>query len=125
MHFVTAATIAKNIVLRLKVHPLPANTILNVNVPDLPLSEIKGIEVTRLGTRHCAEPMSKDTDQRGRIIYWVGPPGSEQDAGPGTDFHAIRSGKVSVTPLQLDMTHYAAFEQVSQWISGLGIEEEY
>lgn len=123
-HFLTAATVAKNLVMRLQHHPLPANTILNVNVPDLPLSDIKGFEVVRLGTRHCAEPVSQDKDQRGRIIYWVGPPGNEQDAGPGTDFHAIRNQRVSITPLQLDLTHYTAFEQVSKWVSGIGIQED-
>lgn len=122
-HYMTAATIAKNLVLRLQADPLPANTILNVNVPDLPLNELGGIEVVRLGTRHCAEPVCKTTDPRDRVIYWVGPPGAEQDAGVGTDFHAIRSGFVAITPLQLDMTHYQAFEQVSTWVDSLGIED--
>lgn len=88
---------------------LPAQTILNVNIPDLPLDKIAGIEVTRLGTRHGAEPVIKEYDPRGRPIYWIGPPGLEADAGPGTDFHAINRHCVSITPLQLDLTHYKVF----------------
>jgi len=112
-HYQTAATIAKNLVLRLKKHPLPPQTILNVNVPDLPLSEIQGIEITRLGTRHRAQKVIKEYDHRGYPIYWVGLPGQEQDAGLGTDFYAVSMGKVSITPLQLDLTHYQTFETLS------------
>lgn len=118
-HYETAAVIARQLVMRLQANPLPSQTILNVNVPDLPLSELQGIEVTRLGTRHNAEPVVKESDPRGRTIYWVGPPGPEADAGPGTDFFAINRGCVSITPLHLDMTHYSAFEQVSAWSRGM------
>lgn len=118
-HYKTAAIIARQLVLKLSSHQLPSQTILNVNVPDLPLDMIKGIEVTRLGSRHGAEPIVKDTDPRGRTIYWVGLPGSEADAGPGTDFFAIRNGFVSITPLHLDMTHYKIFEQVATWMDGI------
>ena len=118
-HYETAAIITRDLALKLKSHPLPSQTILNVNVPDLPLDQIKGIQVTRLGTRHSAEPMVKTLDPRGRPIYWVGPPGLEADAGPGTDFFAISQGYVSMTPLHLDMTHYNVFEQVSAWTEGL------
>lgn len=118
-HYDTAAHIAKLLVLRLNKDPLPKNTILNVNVPDLPLNEIKGIQITRLGTRHIAEPTIKTVDPRGRKIFWVGQPGPEEDAGPGTDFHAVNMGYVSITPLQLDLTHYAVFEQLSGWIKTL------
>ncbi|MCX7117610.1 MAG: 5'/3'-nucleotidase SurE [Legionellales bacterium] len=118
-HYETAAVIVRQLVLKLSTHPLPLKTILNVNVPDLPLNEIKGLEVTRLGTRHSAEPMVKEFDPRGRPIYWVGPPGSEADAGPGTDFYAVRQGFVSVTPLNLDMTHYKLFDQVSGWTDSI------
>ena len=109
-HYETAAVIARQLVLQLQKNPLPLKTILNVNVPDLPLDKIKGIEVTRLGTRHSAEPIVKEYDPRGQAIYWVGPSGPEADAGPGTDFFAVSQGFVSITPLQLDLTHYKAFE---------------
>lgn len=118
-HYQTAALVAKNLVLKLKDNPLPKKTILNVNVPDLPISEIAGMEVTRLGTRHASEPIVKESDPRGRTIYWVGPPGEEEDCGPGTDFYAIKHGIVSVTPLQLDMTHYEVFEPLSTWVNQL------
>lgn len=120
-HYETAAEVAKHLVLQLHQSPLPHQTILNVNVPDVPFSELKGIEIARLGTRHRAEPTIKSVDPRGNTIYWIGPPGPEQDAGPGTDFHAISSGKVSITPLQLDLTNYAAFEQLSGWLTGVKV----
>lgn len=114
-HYDTAAQIARQLVLKMRTNVLPAQTILNVNIPDLPLNEIKGVEVTRLGTRHGAEPIVRDEDPRGRPIYWVGPPGMQSDAGPGTDFYAISQNCVSMTPLQIDMTHYKVFEQLSKW----------
>jgi 5'-nucleotidase len=118
-HYKTAAIIIRDLALKLQTHPLPSQTILNVNVPNVPLDQIKGIQVTRLGTRHHAEPMLKERDPRGRDIYWVGPPGLEADAGPGTDFFAINQGYVSITPLHLDMTHYKVFEQVAVWTESL------
>ncbi len=121
MHYETAAEIARLLVTRLKNDPLPQHTILNVNVPDLPLLDVRGIQVTRLGTRHIAEPTIKTVDPRGRRIYWIGQPGPEEDAGPGTDFHAVNSGYISITPLHLDLTHYEVFEQLSGWIQALNI----
>lgn len=118
-HYASAAMIAKQLVLKLKTQPLPKQTLLNVNVPALPLDEIKGIEVTRLGKRHAAESIIKDHDPRGRPIYWVAPPGPEADAGQGTDFHAIKRACVSLTPLHLDMTHYKVFEQLASWSDGI------
>lgn len=118
-HYDTAAVIARKLVLKLQTHSLPSQTIFNVNVPDLPLHEIQGFEVTRLGSRHRAAPLIKDTDPRGNPIYWVGPPGAADDSGPGTDFYAVSRGAVSITPLHLDMTHYKIFDQVSTWISGI------
>ncbi len=118
-HYETAAEVAKKMVLHLKDDPLPQSTILNVNVPDVPLEALQGYEVCRLGTRHCAEPVIKQLDPRGRPIYWVGPAGEEQDAGPGTDFDAISRKKASITPLRLDITHYEAFDQLSDWTHGL------
>lgn len=118
-HFDTAAQVAQYLVQRLCQDPLPADTILNVNVPDLPWEQLSGFEATRLGHRHKAEPVVKGTDPRGRPIYWVGPAGPEQDAGPGTDFHAVRNGYVSITPIQVDLTRYTALEQVAQWLGTL------
>ncbi|KTD65459.1 5'/3'-nucleotidase SurE [Legionella spiritensis] len=118
-HYDTAAVIARHLVMKMRTNLLPAQTILNVNIPDIPIDKIKGLEVTRLGTRHGAEPTVKEYDPRGRPIYWIGPPGMESDAGPGTDFHAVSNGSVSITPLDLDMTHYRAFEQLSSWVDGI------
>jgi 5'-nucleotidase len=120
-HYDTGAQIAKLLVERLRETPLTSNTILNVNVPDLPFSEIHGIQVTRLGTRHIAEPTIKALDPKGRKIYWVGQPGPEQDAGPGTDFYAVNSGYVSITPLHLDLTHYKVLDELSNWVLPLEI----
>lgn len=117
-HYETAARVAQELVARLLKDPLPSDTILNVNVPDVAWEELRGYEATRLGHRHKAEPVVKSQDPRGRPIYWVGPAGAEQDAGPGTDFHALRSGKVSITPLHVDLTQYAALDKVSSWIAG-------
>ncbi|WP_438864717.1 5'/3'-nucleotidase SurE [Neptunicella sp.] len=118
-HFSTAAQVVADIIQHLIIHPLPADQILNINVPDMPYSEIKGIQVTRQGRRHRAESMIKDTDPFGREIYWYGPVGQEQDAGPGTDFHAIANGYCSVTPLSVDMTAYQGMENLKQWITKL------
>lgn len=118
-HFKTAAQVAKLLVQRLLRDPLPAATILNVNVPDVPYADLKGFEVTRLGTRHIAEPLIKEKDPRGETIYWIGPPGKEQDAGEGTDFYAVERQYVSLTPLNVDITHYACFDQLSDWAKGL------
>jgi 5'-nucleotidase len=120
-HYETAALITKQLVLTLKKDPLPQHTILNVNVPDIPFEELKGIQVTRLGTRHIAEPTIKTVDPRGRRIFWIGQPGPEADAGPGTDFHAVNSGYVSITPLHLDLTHYEVFEQLSGWVQTIDL----
>jgi 5'-nucleotidase len=115
-HFATAAQIAVRLVERLRHEPLPADTILNVNVPDLPAESLAGYEATRLGHRHKAEPAVRASDPHGEPVYWVGAPGPEADAGPGTDFHAIRERRVSITPLHIDLTRYTALEQVSSWL---------
>ncbi len=118
-HFDTGARVARRLVHYLSERPLPGDTILNVNVPDVPWEELAGFQVTRLGNRHKSEPIVQAFDPRGRPIYWIGPAGPEQDAGPGTDFHAIRSRHVSVTPLTVDLTRYSALESLSQWLQGL------
>lgn len=118
-HYQTAARAAVELVARLKTDPLPADTILNVNVPDVAWNDVRGFEVTRLGNRHRAEPCVQQADPRGRSWWWIGAAGPEQDAGPGTDFHAVRSRHISITPIQVDLTRYHALEQVSGWVGGL------
>ncbi|CEG56655.1 5'/3'-nucleotidase SurE [Legionella fallonii] len=124
MHYETAAIIAKQLVMKLSTNRLPSQTILNVNVPNLPIEQIKGFQVTRLGTRHSSEPIIKESDPRGRPIFWIGPPGMEADAGAGTDFYAVNSGYVSITPLHLDMTHYKMFDQLSNLLDGIDLLHE-
>jgi 5'-nucleotidase len=116
-HFDTAAHVAVTLLKKIQLNPLPDDTLLNVNVPDLPLSELKGYLATRLGQRHKAEAVIRANDPRGQTIYWVGPPGSEQDAGPGTDFDAIRNGYVSITPLQLDLTRHDRLNSLGDWLA--------
>jgi 5'-nucleotidase len=118
-HYESAARAAVEITARLLTDPLPADTILNVNVPDLPWDDIKGFEVSRLGHRHRAEPCIRQQDPRGRPIWWIGPPGAAQDAGPGTDFHAVRNGFISITPIHVDLTRYQALETVASWVGSL------
>jgi 5'-nucleotidase len=115
-HFETAATVARDLVLRLQNQPLAADVILNVNVPDLPFDELSGISSTRLGFRHKAEPLIRNKDPHGRTIYWIGPAGPGQDAGPGTDFAAIERGAVAVTPLKVDLTNHDAVKPLADWL---------
>lgn len=119
VHYETAAKVAKDLVKQVSKDLLPSNTILNVNVPDVPIEFLGEYEVTRLGTRHRAQKSLKLLDPRGREVYWTGIPGAEADFGPGTDFYAIRSGHVSITPIELDWTNYTAFERISLWINDL------
>jgi 5'-nucleotidase len=116
-HLDTAASVAAELVERCLRNPLPGALLLNVNVPDIPLDELKGTRVTRLGRRHKAEPVIKATNPRGETIYWVGPPGAAQDAAEDTDFWAVANGYVSITPLQLDLTAYRQREFVSGWLA--------
>lgn len=118
VHYETAAAVVKLLVTRLQNDPLPAQTILNVNVPDLPLNQLAGFEVARLGARHKAEAVTKSLDPRGHEIFWFGPAGEEADAGPGTDFHAVNNGYVAITPILLDLTNYKAFDQMAGWMNG-------
>jgi 5'-nucleotidase len=121
-HYATGAKVAAQLVRLLQREPLAEDVIINVNIPDIPHAELKGYKVTRLGHRHKAEPVVKTQDPRGRAIYWVGPAGLEQDAGPGTDFHAVREGYVSVTPLQVDLTRHSALQQMGEWLGRMGDE---
>ncbi len=118
-HYETAARVVDMLLDRLQNEtlPLPVDTILNINVPDCPWEELKGIQATRLGSRHRAEPAIKSTDQHGRPIYWIGPAGAEQDAGPGTDFDAVNQGFVSITPLHVDLTRHSALENLGEWLT--------
>jgi 5'-nucleotidase len=116
-HYETAARVTVELVKRVRSGALPADTILNVNVPDVPWDKLQGMQATRLGHRHKSEPVVKEHDPRGRPVYWVGPAGSEQDAGPGTDFHAVRSGFVSITPLDVDLTRYDAIDGLASWLT--------
>jgi 5'-nucleotidase len=118
-HYETAAKVVQGMLQHLIEHPLPPSTILNVNVPDIPFKDIQSYQITRLGTRHCAEPTIRQVDPRGKTVYWVGPAGAEEDAGPGTDFYAVRHQCVSITPLRVDITHYEAFGALEAWLKGL------
>lgn len=115
-NFDSAAFYAKQLVEKLLTLPLSANQVLNVNVPDLPLEQIKGIKVTRLGKRHKAELIEKSNDPRGREIFWVGPPGEIAEAGEGTDFYAIENGYVSITPLKIDLTATEQLSNLARWL---------
>ena len=118
-YFESAARAAVELLSRLISHPLPADTILNVNVPDLPWEQIAGWRVCRLGNRHRAEPCVRATDPRGRPIWWIGPAGAAQDSGPGTDFHAVHEGYIALTPIHVDLTRYQALESLAGWANGL------
>ncbi len=115
-HFATAAHVAHQLVQRYLANPVKEPMLLNVNVPDIPLAELKGIRVTRLGRRHKAEPVVKATTPRGETVYWVGAAGEAADAGEGTDFHAVASNYASVTPLQIDLTHSAQLAMIQDWM---------
>jgi 5'-nucleotidase len=114
-HFETAAAVVGELLQRHRAQPL-GPWLLNVNVPDIAHNEIKGYRITRLGRRHRAEPVIKTETPRGETCYWVGAAGPAADAGEGTDFHAVEAGYVSVTPLQIDLTHRAEMQRVAQWM---------
>jgi len=116
-YYQTAAMITAKIIKRIQLHPLAADQILNINVPDVPSTEIKGIKVTRLGHRHKAEMMKKMQDPWLRDIYWYGTLGKELDGGEGTDFHAVANNYVSVTPLTVDMTAHHSIKNMEKWMS--------
>ena len=115
-HFDTAGEVARRVVARLQSDPLPPDTILNVNVPDVAGAALGGWRVTRLGNRHRSEPVIVAHDPRGRPCYWIGPPGPEQDAGPGTDFDAVARNFVSITPLAIDMTRHEVLPVLEEWL---------
>lgn len=118
-YYQTAAQVVEKLLVQIQTNnlPLSADTILNINVPDCPWKDLKGIQVTRLGSRHTSAPALKSADPHGNPIYWVGPAGPEQDAGLGTDFYAVNQGWVSITPLHVDLTHHSTLPKLREWIS--------
>ena len=116
-HFATAARIAAGLVERLARRPLPGAVLLNVNVPDVPFEALAPTRVTRLGKRHKAQPAVRALNPRGDVVYWVGAAGTAQDAGEGTDFHAVEHGAVSITPLQMDLTRFDELDRVREWLA--------
>jgi 5'-nucleotidase len=116
-NFAGAATITAELVQQIVDDPLPKDTILNVNIPDRPVDERLLLDVTRLGFRHKSEPVIKTKDPKGETIYWVGPAGSGQDVGDGTDFHAIENGRISVTPIKVDLTDHQRIAPLSEWLA--------
>mgnify|MGYP000856675736 FL=1 len=115
-NFATAGRVARELVERFVRDPIREPVLLNVNVPDIPYSKLNGMEVTRLGRRHKAEPVVKMTSPRNETVYWVGAAGAAADSGPGTDFNAVERGVVSITPLQIDLTHSAQLPSIRQWM---------
>ena len=115
-HYETAAIAVVKLLADLNEASFAANTILNINVPDIPWSQIKGFKATRLGNRHKSEGVIVQEDPRGDLMYWVGPPGEAQDAGEGTDFHAVSQHYVSITPLQIDLTRYNTLNELENWL---------
>jgi 5'-nucleotidase len=113
-----AAQVATEIIAAQLERPLPAPVLLNVNIPDLAYESIDGWRVTRLGKRHPSQPVVRQMNPRGEPIYWIGPSGDALDASDGTDFHAVAAGQVSITPLQLDLTHTQMLAQVENWAKG-------
>jgi 5'-nucleotidase len=118
-HFASAARVAQRLVAALLARPLDSPLILNVNIPDLPYAELAGFAGTRLGFRHRSDPVIAASDPRGHPVYWVGPAGAGADTGPGTDFHAVANGLVSVTPLSIDLTRHAALPMLSGWLAAM------
>ena len=117
-YYETAARVAAELVQRHQRSPLHAPVLLNVNVPDVPYDQLMGTEITRLGKRHKAEPVVKTINPRGDTVYWIGAAGAVADAGPGTDFHATTHGRVSITPLQMDLTNFQQMKYAAEWIIG-------
>jgi len=115
-NYLTAARVAADMVSHFRENEIKSPVLLNINVPDIEYHQLKGIEVTRLGRRHKAEPVIKSQSPRGEVMYWVGAAGPAQDAGKGTDFYATQNDRVSVTPLQIDLTRYDQLDLIARWL---------
>jgi 5'-nucleotidase len=115
--FSAAARIARDLVAHFMRAPFREPVLLNVNVPEGPYDTLGAPQVTRLGRRHKAEPVVRHTTPRAETVYWIGAAGAAADAGEGTDFHAVAQGRVSITPLQIDLTHIAQIGTVSDWLA--------
>lgn len=115
-HFETAARIALETVRMIQARPIREPLLLNINVPDVPYEELRGKTATRLGKRHKAEAVVRTVTPRGETVYWVGAAGAAQDAGTGTDFHAVQNNLVSITPLQIDLTHGGQLPLIKEWL---------
>ena len=120
LNYATAGQLVLDLIARHQSQPLGKPYLLNLNVPDCNYAEVKGLQVTRLGKRHKAEPVIPATNPRGETVYWVGPAGSAQDAGEGTDFFAVKQGYAAITPLQMDLTSYAQLDDVRGWMMDQG-----
>jgi 5'-nucleotidase len=99
--------------------PGTAPWLLNVNFPSRPDADVLPWATTRLGRRHASEPVIVQKSPRGEPIYWIGPAGNARESGAGTDFHAVANGRVSITPLQVDLTDHA---NLGGWSARLGLE---
>ena len=119
VHYETAVKVILKIINSVSTLVISNDILLNVNVPDVPYDQIGMFEVTRLGQRHKSEPAVAAVDPRGKSVFWVGPVGQGQDAGPGTDFHAIKNNNVSITPLQVDLTRYSVIDELSRWVEDI------
>ncbi len=116
-HLDTAVDVANRVVSHVVSQPFAKPRLLNVNIPAIPVGDIQGYELTRLGRRHVAQPVEKAVSPRGETVYWVGPPGGQREAGPGTDFNALNQSKVSITPLHVDLGDPEAIGEVGQWLA--------
>src|SRR5882672_1431344 len=119
-HLDAAAECAARLIARIATLPLPAAMLLNVNIPNVARSDLRGLRATRLGKRHPSEPVIQSKNPRGEKIWWVGSAGSAMDAGPGTDFDAVAQRYVSLTPLQIDLTHTQQLPLVAAWLESEG-----
>ncbi len=118
-HYDSAARVIRDMIDTMQLRPLPEDTILNINVPDLPFESLKGVYATRCGARHQSQPVIPNGTDGDTRFFTIGPSGDKADAGPGTDFQAVADGRVSVTPLHIDLTRYSRMTEIAQWVTGV------